>query len=167
MLGDTSNTIVHPFFVHAAAGLGMHFRAHIADSHEIVRLHAKHGQLAWEQVAEISKGNDANLKAQAYLQNASGSLYGRWFDFSRQCLTRACIAVNAAKLQFIPTIGRPPGLTEEVLERLAILSQSIYFENYLFLAVDGREPKMTVRIEMEFRHELLASLRFAIYYGAG
>ena len=167
MLGDASNTIVHPFFVHAAAGLGMHFRAHITDSPEMVLLHAKHGQLAWEQVAEISRGNDANLKTQIYVHIASASLYGRWFEFSRQCLTKACIALNAAKLQFIPTIGRPQGLTEGVLERLAILSQSIYFENYLFLAVDGKEPKMTVRIEMEFRHELLASLRFAVYYGAG
>ena len=138
----------------------MHLHANVTDSQEMVLLHAKHGQLAWEQVAEISKGNDAKLKAQVYLFNAAASLYGRWFEFSRHCLTRACIAINAAKHQFIPTAGRPPVLTEDVLERLAILSQSIYFENYLFLAIDGIEPKMTARIEKEFRHQLQASLRF-------
>ena len=136
----------------------MHLGANASDSPEMVRLHAKHAQLAWEQLAEISKGNDSNLKAQALLQTATSSLYGRWFEFSRRCLTRACIALNAAKLRFIPTTGRPPELTEDVFERLAILSQNIYLENYMFLAVDGVEPKMTVRIEDEFRLELRVSL---------
>ena len=72
----------------------------------------------------------------------------------------ASIAINAAKLQFIPTSGRPPELTDDLLEGFAVLSQTIYFENYLFLTIDGIEPKMTVRIENEFRHELPASLSF-------
>ena len=160
MRADISNTVVHRFFVHSTAGLGMHFRANLADSPETVRVHAKHGQLSWEQMAEISKGDDAHLKAQGYLLNATGSIYGRWFEFSRQCLTKACIALNAAKLRFIPATGHPPALTEDVLERLTILSQNIYFENYLFLAVDGQEPKMTARIEKEFRHELPVSSPF-------
>ena len=155
---DLSNAVVHPFFIHATAGLGMHFRANISDTPDMVRLHAKHGQLAWEQVVEISKGNDAHLKTQAYLLTATGSLYGRWFNFSREYLKKACIALNAAKLGFLPITGRPPELTEEVTERLAILSQNIYFENYMFLAVDGIEPKMTVRLEKEFRYELQACL---------
>lgn len=154
MRADTSNTVVHPFFIHATAGLGMHFRANITDSVETVRLHAKHGQLAFEQAAEINKGNDPYIKAQAFLQIATASLYGRWFEFCRQYLTKACLAINAAKLQFIPATGRLPKLTEDVFERLAILSQNIYFENYMFLAVDGVEPNMTAGIEREFRQEL-------------
>jgi hypothetical protein len=166
MRADLSNTVVHPFFVHATAGLGMHFRANVtADSPERVRLHAKHGQLAWEQIAEISGGNDASLKAQAFLQIASASLYGRWFEFSRQYLMKACLALNAAKLQFVPNSGRPPELSEDVLESLAILSQNIYFANYMFLAVDGKGPEMTARIEREFRHELPASLCFVAHCG--
>ena len=155
---DLSNTVVHPFFVHATAGLGMHFRANVSDTPDMVRLHARHGQLAWEQVAEVAKGNDAHLKCQAYLLNATGALYVRHFDFCRKCLTKACIALNAAKLRFLPEIGRPPELTEEVIEKLAVLSQNIYFENYMFLAVDGIEPKMTARLEEEFRYELQVCL---------
>ena len=154
MQANTSNTVVHPYFTHATAGLGMHFRANISDTPDVVRLHAKHGQLAWEQIAEISKENDPYLKAQIYLLTATASLYGRWFDFCRQYLTKACIALNASKLQFLPAAGRPPELTEDTLERLAVLSQNIYFENYMFLAVDGTEPVMTARIEKEFRNEL-------------
>ena len=33
-----------------------------------------------------------------------------------------------------------------------MLSQVIYFEHYLSLAVDGLKPKMTARIEKELRH---------------
>lgn len=160
MRADTSNTVVHTFFTHATAGLGMHFRANVTDSPDMVQLHAKHAQRTFEQLAEISKGNDPYLKAQVFLQVATGSLYGRWFEFCRQYLTKACLALNATKVQFIPTTGPLPPLTEDTIERLSILSQTIYFENYLFLAVDGKEPKMTVRIENEFRYELQVSLYF-------
>ena len=78
---------------------------------------------------------------------------------TREYLKKACIALNAAKLRFIPDTGRPPELTEEVHERLALLSQVIYFEHYLFLAVDGLEPKMAARIEGEFRYELQVRAR--------
>ena len=162
---DASNTVVHPFFLHATAAIGMNFYTGAKDLTEVVRTHAKHAQLAMEQLVEVNKGNDPHLKAQVYLIAATGSLFGRWFDSCRQCLTKAGIALNAAKLQFIPITGRPPELTEDVLERLAILSQNIYFENYMFLAVDGKEPKMTARIEEEFRYELPASLFFPVSCG--
>jgi len=165
MRGDTSNTVVHPFFVPATAGLGMHLCAGIENSPVMVQLHAKHGQLAFEHVAEIVKGSDAYIKAQIFLFVAVASLYARWPKFSRQYLTKACIAINAASLRFVPATGRPPGLREDVHERLAVLSQMIYFENYMFLAVDGVEPKMTDRIEKEFRNELQVRVRFFVPRG--
>jgi hypothetical protein len=159
MRGDASNTIVHPFFIPATAGLGVHFHACAKDSPTALRLHAKHGQLAFEQVAEIAKGSDASLRVHVFLFVATGSLYGRWFKMSREYLKKACLALNVAGHRFIPDTGRPPGLTEDIHERLATLSQLIYFEHYLFLAVDGLEPKMTARIEKEFRHELRVRVR--------
>ena len=155
MRGDISNTVIHPFFVPGTVGLGMRLRASAETPPEMLRLlHAKYGQLAFEQAAEISKGNDANLKAQVFLYMAAACLYGRWFGPSRQYLTKTCIALNAAGLRFTPATGRPPAFTEDVHERLVTLSQAIYFENYYYLAVDGTEPMMTDRIEKEFRHEL-------------
>jgi len=143
----------------------MHLCSGIGDSPAMVRLHAKHGQLAFEQIAEINRGFDAALKAKAFLFITSGSLFGRWIQLSRQYLTKACIALNAASLRFTPATGRPPELTEDVKEELSVLSQIIYFENYLFLTVDGVEPKMTVRIEKEFRHELQVRVRFLVPCG--
>ena len=95
------------------------------------------------------------------------SLHARWFEFGRQYLTKTCIALNAAKLQFIPATGRPPGLTEDIREWLVVLSQVIYMESYMFLAIDGIEPKMTDRIEKEFRHELQVRGGFPAPRGAG
>ena len=72
---------------------------------------------------------------------------------ARSFLTTGCSAINAADLQFIPTFGRPPELAEEVqAQSLAVLSQLVYLENYLFLAI-GR-MKMTTRLEKEFQREL-------------
>ena len=159
MRGDTSNAIVHPFFIPATAGLGMHFRPDAGRSLIMIRLHAKHAQSSFEQVAEINKGSDATLKAQVFLYVATTSFYAGWFEHSRQYLTKACLALNAAKLRFVPATGHPPELTEDVYEGLAMLSQIIYFENYMFLAMDGIEPKMTARTEEEFRHELQVRVR--------
>lgn len=87
------------------------------------------------------------------------TLHARWLGPSRQCLTKACIILNAATLRFIPATGRPPGLTEAVHERAVVLSQIVYYESYLFLAVDGTEPKLATRIEREFRQELQVRVR--------
>ena len=120
----------------------------------MVLLRAKHAQRALEQVAEVSGGSDANLMVQVLFSLTSMTLHSRWIDSARKCLTKTCIALNAANLRFIPATGRPPGLIEDVRERAVVLSQVIYLESYMFLAVDGTEPKMTVRIEKEFRHDL-------------
>jgi len=167
MRGDISNTVVHPFFVHNTAGVGMLLGAGAGAPPAILRLLAKHGQLVLEQLAEIIKGSDAYLKVQALLYFATGGLYEGWFKHPRHHLTRACIALGAAKLRFIPATGRPPGLTDDVYERLLILSQIVYFENYMFLAVDGVEPKMAAQIEEEFRHELQVRGGFLFVCGVG
>ena len=159
MRGDTSNAVIHPFFIPATATLGVHFHPNIRDSLPMIPLWAKYGQLSLKYVLEISKGNNMDLQVQVYLYVTTVSLHGRWFKNTRRYLTKACVALNAAKLRFIPGAGRPPEFTEDVHERLATLSQLIYFENYMFFAVDGLEPKMTARIEKEFRQEL--QVRFA------
>ena len=114
MRGDTSGIVVHPFFIPTTTGLGVNFHAGIRDSPTTVPQRAKYGQLTHEYTVEISKGNDACLKIQVFFYIATTSLYGRWFVYARQSLTRACLALNAAKLRFIPDAGRPPGFTEDV-----------------------------------------------------
>ena len=113
----------------------------------MIRLHARHAQRALEQTLEASKTNNVELKAQVYLNHTSGCISQRWFQIARSFLTKGCIAVNAANLQFIPAFGRPPELAEGVQESLTVLSQLVYLENYLLLAIDRMKPKMTTRLE--------------------
>ena len=147
------------------AGLGMYFCAGVGFSPRMVQLRAKHAQRSIEQFVEITRGINANLKVQVMVSIAAITLHGRRLDHSRQCLTKACIVLNTANLRFIPAIGSPPGLSEDVRERAVVLSQIIYFESYMFLAVDGTEPKMATRIEKEFRHELQVGARLLIPHG--
>jgi len=72
-----------------------------------------------------NKGGNANLLVQVLLSAAAMTLHARWFDPSRECLTKACVAIKAANLRFIPVTGRPPVLTEDVRERVVVLSQVI------------------------------------------
>ena len=157
---DLSGAIVHPLFVHATGPVGMHFCADARDTPRMTRLLAKHAQRTFELLAEVSMGNDVDLLVHILLYLASTSLLPRAFIFSRHSLKKACIALNAAKLRFIPDTGRPLELSEEVRERVVALSQIVYLENYMFLAVDGVEPQMTARIEEEFRQDLQVRVHF-------
>ena len=113
--GDLSDTVVHPYFTHAMAGLGMYFCAGVEHSPRMVILRAKHAQRALEQVAEIAGGSDASLTVQVLFSLTSMTLHSRWIDSARKCLTKTCIALNAANLRFIPAIGRPP-----VLQKMSV-----------------------------------------------
>jgi len=132
----------------------------------MVLLHAKHAQRAFEKISEVSGGSNASLTVQVLFCLTSMTLHSRWPGFARKCLTKTCIALNAAGLRFIPATGRPPELTEDVRERVVVLSQVIYLESYMFLVVDGIEPKMTVRIEKEFRQDLQVRVFSLAPYGA-
>ena len=152
--GDLSNTVVHPFFVYSMTPLGIYFCAGVSHSPEIIQLRAKYAQRAYEQLADLVTGGNTDLLVQGFFSMAAMCLHARYFEIARHNLKKACIALNAAKLRFVSAAGRPPALTEDVRERLVTLSQVIYWENYMFLAVDEIEPMMAARIEKEFRHEL-------------
>jgi len=158
--GDISGTVVHPWFVYAMAAFGTSFWVDVGLSPEMTQRNAINVQRGYEQFAEITRGSNADLTVQVLVSIAAMTLHVRWFNYSRQSLTRACIILHAANLRFIPAIGCPPGLSEDVRERVVVLSQVIYFESYMFLAVDGTEPELVTRIEKEFRYELQVRVRF-------
>ena len=160
--GDLSGTVVHPWFVYATAGLGVRFCGGIVFSPEMTQRHARIIQQGLEHFAEITRGSNADLTVQVFVSIAAMTLHVRWVNPSRDCLMKACTILRAANLRFIPAIGSPPGLSEDVRERVVVLSQIIYLESYMFLAVDGIEPKLVTRIEKEFRYELQVRVRFPL-----
>jgi len=124
------------------------------NSPAMIRLQAKHIQTSLESLVDIFEGHDWQLRAQVALWVSAGSIILRMSDFTHAYIRRSCEAVNTAGLQFIPTYGRPPEFSEVLHEKLSVLSQIIYFENFSFLTCGGVEPTMTARIEGEFRHRL-------------
>jgi hypothetical protein len=156
--GDTSGTVLHPFFIHAAHSLGMHFCEGIGDSFTMVSLQARYVQEALEQLTELfeetARRRNWELRALVTLWITIGSVVMRLREVTCLYIKKACDAVNRGGLRFIPTYGRPPEFSEDLREKLSILSQIIYFENFVFLAYNGARPTMTARIEWEFRHNL-------------
>ena len=73
---------------------------------------------------------------------------------TRLYLLKLCDIINESNLQFLPTYGRPPELSDRVRESAVVLSQAIYLEKYLYLTLGGSAPTMTARIEREFRLDL-------------
>jgi hypothetical protein len=60
-------------------------------------------------------------------------------------------------MRFIPKYEHPPPYSDEIHEKSTVLSQIIWMENLFFLTCGGERPKLTTKIEEEFRHELPVS----------
>lgn len=132
----------------------MHFYEYMDDSPALIRLQAKYVQKSLELLVATFGGRDWELIAHVALWVVAGSLVMRLSHVTYPYIKKCCEAVNVAGLQFVPTYGRPPEFSEDLHEKLATLSQIIYYENFWFLTCAGAEPTMTAGIEKEFRHRL-------------
>lgn len=124
------------------------------DSPPTVRLQAKYSQKAWETLIDIYATGNQQLKAQGVLFLAHSLVVMGFAAGAPFYLLKLCNIINEANLQFLPVYGRPPELSDQVREDVAVLSQAIYLENYLYLTSGGPVPKLTARLEGEFRQDL-------------
>ena len=152
--GDTSDAVINRHFVHVFHAAGMYLCGAPGESSTMVRLHAKYCQKAWETLIEIHKTGDQKLKAQGVLLLAYTLLVAGFAAGPPLYLSKVCELINRANLRFLPVYGRAPELSEQAREDATVLSQAIYMENYLYLALGGSTPVMTTRIEREFRMDL-------------
>ena len=152
--GDLSGTVLDRFWVLASHALGMPYCFRVDTTPGMVQLQARRTQIAWESLAELVKRNDHKLKVQTILMVASGYVYRHMIQSAFLYIQKSCDYIEAGNLQLIPTYGHPPEFSEELHETLAILSQTIYLANYLFLMCGGPEPRATAKLEREFRSEL-------------
>ena len=152
--GDLSGAVLDRFWVVACHVIGGPYCVHMDSTPGMVRLVARRTQLAWESLADVVKGNDHKLKAQAFLTVGAGYIYLHLTQSAILYIQKSCDYIKAGNLQFIPTYGCPPAFSEELHETLAVLSQAIYWVNYSFLVCGGPEPYATAKLENEFRREL-------------
>ena len=149
--GDTSNAVVNRYFVYGCQAIGTHLCGSPEESPTMSRLLAIHGQKAWETLIEIYKTNDKRLSAKGLLLFVHSLVIMGWHSNAQLYLLKVCELINKGNLRFLPAYGRPPELSDQVREDAAVLSQSIYLENYFHLALGAPEPRKTAKIEEEFR----------------
>ena len=152
--GDQSVTVLDRAFVCGSHVLGMPFSLGVANTPTMVRFHARRTQTAWECLAELFKGQNYGVSAQAALLIASSSILLRMTQRALLFVQKSCDFIKAGDVRFVPVCGRPPEFSEELHETLVTLSQTIYWANYLFLMRGGPEPRATTKLEKEFRQEL-------------
>jgi len=157
--GDVSNAVLHPFFVYKVQALGMHYSVILEHSPPMVLLQARYVQKFWEELANIQQGNNLGLKVQSMFFLTSGCILVRLIQVAHLYLWKTCKMLDGGDMRFIPKYGHPPEFSDEVHEKSTVLSQIIWMENYMFLTLGGERPKLTTRIEEEFRNELPVSLR--------
>lgn len=155
--GDMSNKVVPRFYIYACGADGMNLCETLDESPPMIRNQAVLAQRGWESLIELQREGNQEAKAQSLLFLAFSCIILGFSSGSSFYLSKACRLINWANLQFIPTYGRAPALSDHVREKLAILSQAIYIENYLFLTWGMSHPELTARIEREFRGDLQVS----------
>lgn len=154
MRGDLCGTAVHPFFVHHAHALGMHYCTTLPDGKTAIIMQARYAQLTWESMAHISEDQERFLLLEAMFALASSCILLRWLDITRTYLLKAIHIANEFHMSFVPRGCPAPLFSGDVHEHITQLSQLIYLENLLFLTNNGVEPNATSRLEKEFRTEL-------------
>ena len=132
----------------------MYFCEGMDDSPAMTRLHVKHTNATSESLKDVFKTQDWELLAQTAVWIMVGSIILQLPDTVYLYIRRCLEAVDVGGLQFISTYGQPSEFSDHLHEKFSVLSQIIYFENFLFLTCGGVEPTMSARIEKEFRHQL-------------
>ena len=151
--GDTSNAVVNRYFVYAFQTVGIDLPEALGASPAMIRLLARYAQRAWETLIEIYRTDDQRLKAQGLLLPIHSLVTVGLHAGARFYLFKVCELIDNGNLRYMPGYGHPPELSDQVREDAAVLSQTIYLENYFYLALDGLPPVKTTKIEREFRWE--------------
>ena len=149
--GDTSSAVVNRYFVYAFRTIGTHLSEVLDESPAMVRLQARYIQKAWESLIEIYRTENQRLSAQGILLFLHSLIIMGFPQTAQDYILKVYGLVNDGNLQFLPVYGRPPELSDQVREDAAVLSQTIYLENYMHLAFGGPTPVQTAKIEREFR----------------
>lgn len=152
--GDTSNTVVHQYFVYSFQAIGMHLGGAPDESRTMVQLQARYCQKAFESLIEIYRTGNQKLKAHGLLSFVNALVIMGFMEGAQLYLSNLCKLIDNANLRFLPAYGRPPELSEQVHEDTVVLSQAMYLVNYFHLTLGHPAPVTTARIEREFQMDL-------------
>ncbi|KAF9783449.1 hypothetical protein BJ322DRAFT_153080 [Thelephora terrestris] len=152
--GDTSNSVLDRYFVDGVQAMGMPLCGFRQGTPAMVQLQARYIQRAWESFVQLKQTNSERVIAQALVLLTQSFITLGLNKTAQFYLLKACKIIEKEKLGFPPEHGPPAEFSERVREEASVLSQTIYLENYCYLALGGPAPVKTARIEREFRLDL-------------
>ena len=141
-------------FVCGAQVLGMGSSPDVDNSPSMVLLHARRTQIAWECLVDLLRSENYGVTVQAVVQVVASYILIRMTQMAVLYIQKSYHAISAGNLRFVPEYGPLPEFSEDLHELLVALSQTIYWSNYLFLIRGDPEPRVTARLEREFRQQL-------------
>jgi hypothetical protein len=151
ILGDTSSTVVHPFFVYFAQLGGCHFYQERKGEFFLLHLEAMYLDMVWDSFKDMTEDNDSFDAAQAHQLMSLAYLYSQNTYLGRKLFQESIALFRRHWIDF--SASPLPDLTEPLQERVAFLGEAICAEidcAFMF----GVAQEFTQDLEYGFRHEL-------------
>lgn len=150
-MGDTSGTIVHPFFINFAQLAGCHFYQERRREFFLLHLEAMYLDMVWGSFKDMTKNDDSFDTAQAYQLMSLAYLYAQDAHLGRRFFQQSIALFRKHWIDF--TTSPLPDLTESLQERIAFLCEAIWTEidcTFMF----GITQEFTSDLEYGIHHEL-------------
>lgn len=157
--GDMGNGAIHAFFIHYAHIWGCHLYQQFRYDFILLFLQSIYVYMAVESLSTIREKDNPILLTQALLMTSEMYLHTHHLDFGLKYLEMAAGVVKKHGLRFVmrstkkPTPG-PVNVTEDVRQRVGLLSQLLFVETELFLLTD-RKPDLFDELEAEFKFDMM------------
>jgi hypothetical protein len=163
--GDTSNAVIHPFFIYFAHALGSRLYQESTGVPSFLLVTVVSMQLAWEALASTREEDDPFTMAQIYQVLSTGFIHCGRLRAAGPLIERAVGILKRNNIRFVPISSSDAAqvganisagtsqCSEEVRERAACLARLMQSEYHLHL-VAGETEVVCSDLETQFRYEL-------------
>ena len=155
--GDMESGTIHAFFIHYAHIWGCHLYQQFRSDFILLFLQSIYVYMAVESLSTIKEKQNPILFTQAVLLLSEMYFHTHHLDFGLKYLEMTAGIVKRNGLRFVMRSDNsatgPISVTEDIKQRIGLLSQLLYVETELFLLA-GRKPNLFEELEAEFKFDL-------------
>lgn len=155
--GDMEGGAIHAFFIHYAHIWGCHLYQQFRYDFVLLFLQSIYVYMAVESLSTIREKDNPILLTQALLMTSEMYFHTHHPDFGLRYLEMAAGVVRKNRLRFVMRSQNSAhgavSVTEDIRQRVGLLSQLLYVETELFLLA-GRDPNLFDELEVEFKFDL-------------
>lgn len=155
--GDMQSGTIHPFFIHYAHIWGCHLYQQFRCDFVLLFLQSIYVYMAVESLTTIQEKDNPILLTQALLMTSEMYFHTHHLEFGLKYLEMAAGVVGKSELRFVMRSQNSArgafSVTDDIRQRVGLLSQLLYVETELFLLTD-RKPNLFDELEAEFKSDL-------------